>query len=67
MSVDLLKSMDYASKLANVEPTATTMVWASVFATQVFTKQLTEAVWLELHAHHQVQETIKVNVFATPD
>lgn len=65
--MDSQKLMVFASNRANVEPTVTTMVWVSVFVTQDSTKQLTEAVWLELHAHHQVQETTKENVFVMQD
>ena len=50
-------------QMANVEPIVTTMVWAFVFVTLDSCKQLTEVVWLEQHAHHQVQETTKEIVF----
>lgn len=65
--MDSQKSMVFASNQANVEPTVTTMVWASVFVTQDSTKQLTEAVWPELLVHHQVQETTRENVFVMQD
>lgn len=57
------KLMAFASNQANVEPIVTTMVWAFVFVTLDSIKQLTEVVWLEQHAHHQVQETTKEIVF----
>lgn len=65
--VDSQKLMVFVSNQANVEPTVTTTVWASVFVIQDSTKQLTEAVWPELHVHHQVQETTKENVFVMQD
>lgn len=65
--MDSQKLMVSAFNQANVEPTVTTMDWVSVFAIQDSIKQLTEAVWLEHHAHHQVQETKRENVFVMLD
>lgn len=42
--MDSQELMVFAFNQANVEPTVTIMVWASVFVIQDSTKQLTEAV-----------------------